>query len=52
MASLIERNNRYYVVYTYENEAGEKKQKWEPTGQKQMHSEGSQRLNIGRSLAA
>ena len=29
MASLIERNNRYYVVYTYENEAGEKKQKWE-----------------------
>lgn len=29
MASLVERNNRYYVVYTYENEAGEKKQKWE-----------------------
>ena len=29
MASLVERKNRYYVVYTYENEAGEKKQKWE-----------------------
>ena len=24
MASLVERKNRYYVVYTYENEAGEK----------------------------
>ena len=29
MASLVERKNRYYVVYTYENEAGEKEQKWE-----------------------
>jgi len=29
MASLVERNNRFCVVYTYENEAGEKKQKWE-----------------------
>ena len=29
MASLVERNKRYYVVYTYEDEKGEKKQKWE-----------------------
>lgn len=29
MASLVERGNRYCVVYTYENDAGEKKQKWE-----------------------
>lgn len=29
MASLVERNNRYYVVYTYETETGERKQKWE-----------------------
>lgn len=29
MASLIKRNDRYYVVYNYENENGEKKQKWE-----------------------
>lgn len=30
MASLVQRGKRYYVVYTYENDAGEKKQKWEP----------------------
>lgn len=29
MASLVQRGKRYYVVYTYENDAGEKKQKWE-----------------------
>ena len=29
MASLVERGSRFYVVYTYENDAGEKKQKWE-----------------------
>lgn len=29
MASLVERNKRYYVVYSYEDEKGEKKQKWE-----------------------
>lgn len=29
MASLVERNNRYYAVYTYETEDGERKQKWE-----------------------
>ena len=29
MASLVQRGKRYCVVYTYENDAGEKKQKWE-----------------------
>ena len=29
MASLVERGSRFYVVYNYENDAGEKKQKWE-----------------------
>lgn len=29
MASLVERNNRYYVVYSSVTENGEKKQKWE-----------------------
>ncbi len=29
MASLVERNNRFYVVYFYMTENGEKKQKWE-----------------------
>lgn len=29
MASLIERNGSYYVVYSYEDEDGKKKQKWE-----------------------
>ena len=29
MASLVKRGNRYCVVYTYETDAGVKKQKWE-----------------------
>lgn len=29
MPSLVERNNRYYAVYNYETEDGQKKQKWE-----------------------
>ena len=29
MASIIKRNNRFYVVYKYNNEKGERKQKWE-----------------------
>ncbi len=29
MASLVERNNRYYVVYNYQADDGSKKQKWE-----------------------
>lgn len=29
MASLVERNNRFYTVYSYETEDGQKKQKWE-----------------------
>lgn len=29
MASLIERGDSYYVVYTYEDDDGNKKQKWE-----------------------
>lgn len=29
MAFLVERNNRFYVVYFYIDENGNKKQKWE-----------------------
>lgn len=29
MAAIIKRNNRFYVVYKYNNEKGERKQKWE-----------------------
>ena len=29
MASLIERGGSFYVVYTYEDDDGNKKQKWE-----------------------
>ena len=29
MASVIQRKNSYYVVYTYIDENGERKQKWE-----------------------
>ncbi len=29
MASIVKRGNRYCVVYTYTNDKGEKKQKWE-----------------------
>ena len=29
MATIIKRKKNYSVVYYYENESGEKKQKWE-----------------------
>ena len=29
MASLVQRGNRFCVVYQYTNENGERKQKWE-----------------------
>lgn len=35
MASLVKRNSRFYVVYSYENENGERKQKWESFQTKQ-----------------
>ena len=35
MASLVKRNSRFYVVYNYETENGERKQKWESFPTKQ-----------------
>lgn len=32
MASIIKRKNKYSVVYYYEDERGEKRQKWETWG--------------------
>ena len=29
MASIVKRKNKYSVVYTYQDEKGEKRQKWE-----------------------
>ena len=29
MASIISRNNRFYVIYSYMDEQGKRKQKWE-----------------------
>ena len=32
MASIVKRKNRYSVVYTYTDENGVKRQKWETVG--------------------
>ena len=61
MASIVQKKNRYYVVYLYDSEDGRRKQKWEsfkksrngsllrrrkrPNGERQ-------KLNTDRSLAA
>ena len=29
MASIVQKKNRYYVVYLYDSEDGRRKQKWE-----------------------
>lgn len=29
MASIVQKKNRYYVVYLYDDENGKRKQKWE-----------------------
>ena len=32
MASIIKRKSKYSVIYSYDNENGEKRQKWETWG--------------------
>ena len=51
MASIVQKKNRYYVVYLYDSEDGRRKQKWESFKRKRPNGE-RQKLNTDRSLAA
>ena len=49
MASIVQKKNRYYVVYLYDSEDGRRKQKWESFKTKE---EAKRRKAEIRSLAA
>lgn len=52
MASIVQRSNRYNVVYLYDDEAtGKRKQKWEALVLWRMRSAGKPESNIGRNWA-
>ncbi len=49
MASIVKRKKKYSVVYTYTDENGNKRQKWETFETNSEAKKGSCRLNMGRS---
>ena len=46
MASIRERNGKFNVIYSYTNEKGERKQKWETYERKPKQREEKKKLNI------
>ncbi|MGN0362330.1 MAG: Arm DNA-binding domain-containing protein [Bilifractor sp.] len=46
MASIVKRANRYYVVYTYKNQKGKTKQKWESFRTKREAKEREQEIEF------
>lgn len=52
MASLVERNKRYYVVYSYEDEKEKRNKSGKASPQERMQSVASQRLSTGKRLEA
>ncbi len=46
MASIRERNGKFNVIYSYTNEKGERKQKWETYETKPKQREEKKKLNI------
>ena len=49
MASIVKRKKKYSVVYTYTDENGNKRQKWETFETNAEAKKGSCRLNMSRS---
>ena len=49
MASIVQKKNRYYVVYLYDTEDGKRKQKWESFRTKEEAKRRKPRSNTGRS---
>ena len=52
MASIVQKKNRYYVVYLYDTEDGKRKQKWESFRTKMRPSAVRQKSSTGRNSAA
>lgn len=48
MASIRERNGKFNVIYSYTNEKGERKQKWETYETKAEAKRRKRKLNIKR----
>ena len=48
MASIRERNGKFNVIYSYTNEKGERKQKWETYETKAEAKRRKKKLNIKR----
>ena len=46
MASLVERNGRYCVVYSYNDKTGKRRQKWETYKTMQEAKKRKKKLNI------
>lgn len=51
MASIVQKRGKYYVVYSYKTDSGEKKQKWEPckteADAKRKQKEIEYKINLG-----